>query len=337
MGLEFRLDLRACMLGVISSAAVLACAPSFAQQIAYGRVLSVVPHMVQIQVPQQICTNQSVTVAPQQTGLGAAVGALLGGIIGNQAGSGNGKTAMTVAGAAVGGVAGNAVEANAAAQQGAQTQIVQQCGTQMVAQTVQQGFDLTYEFMGMQRVATLNQVPSNGRLALNVTVTPIDEGAPMPVVAPVAMAVPMGATPEVVVATPGPVFAPAVETVLVGLAPTDIIVVGGNTYYYTYVNGVREQHFWMAGDRRAELLRRNEEIHRLHQENRILHQEVRAADARAAEANARAAAANARPNAAQIHAPGALTQPTANTAPHQAASAPVPTPAPAGQDKDKKK
>ncbi len=44
------------------------------------------------------------------TGLGAVAGGVLGGVLGHQMGGGNGKTAMTVAGAIGGGLAGNEVE-----------------------------------------------------------------------------------------------------------------------------------------------------------------------------------------------------------------------------------
>lgn len=236
---------------LVTAVGLLASASSFSQQLVYGTVLSVVPHMAQVQVPQNVCVDQPVT--PKPTGLGAAVGALLGGVIGNAAGSGNGKTAMTVAGAVIGGLAGNVAETNGSngGDQNAPQATQQICTTQYHPEIVQQGYDVTYDFLGVQHAAVVSQAPANGQIALLATVSP----------APVAM--PSGAAVPLVAA---PIFAPTVETVLVGLPPGDIIVEGGNTYYFVMVNGVRERRFWMEGDRRGELLRRQEEIRQLHRE-----------------------------------------------------------------------
>lgn len=46
----------------------------------------------------------------QSIGMGAVIGAVIGGVAGNQIGSGNTRTAATVAGAAVGGVIGHQVQ-----------------------------------------------------------------------------------------------------------------------------------------------------------------------------------------------------------------------------------
>jgi outer membrane lipoprotein SlyB len=56
---------------------------------------------------------QAVVVSDNRTsGAGAAVGAVVGGLLGNQVGSGDGRTAATVAGAVGGGLVGNQIEKN---------------------------------------------------------------------------------------------------------------------------------------------------------------------------------------------------------------------------------
>ncbi len=55
---------------------------------------------------------QVTRVGSGTSGGGAVVGGILGALVGNQVGSGNGRTAATVAGAAGGALVGNQVEAN---------------------------------------------------------------------------------------------------------------------------------------------------------------------------------------------------------------------------------
>ena len=54
---------------------------AFAQE--RGRVLSSTPITQQVAVPQQVCSDQPVAVAPRSTGAGAVVGAIAGGLLGN--------------------------------------------------------------------------------------------------------------------------------------------------------------------------------------------------------------------------------------------------------------
>ena len=248
---------------------LLASVSAFSQQVVYGNVLSVTPHMAQVQVPQDVCVDQP--VAPKPSGIGAAVGAILGGLIGNTAGSGNGKTAMTVASAVLGGLVGNAAEKSGGDQTTpAPTQKV--CTTQFHPEVVQQGFEVNYDFLGVQHTTVLSQAPTGEQIALIATLSPAPESSPLMETPDMGAPVPVGAVPVY----PAPVFAPAVETVLVGLPPSDIIVEEGDTYYFVMVDGVRERRFWMAGDHREELLHRQEEMRQMR------HEQIRAASAKAA-------------------------------------------------------
>lgn len=55
---------------------------------------------------------RAIQVKGQASGLGAVAGGVTGAIVGNQFGAGNGRTAMTIAGAAGGAYAGNEIEKN---------------------------------------------------------------------------------------------------------------------------------------------------------------------------------------------------------------------------------
>ena len=60
-------------LAVLTVAAI-AASGAYAQE--QGRVLSSTPITQQVAVPQQVCSDQPVAVAPRSTGAGAVVGAI---------------------------------------------------------------------------------------------------------------------------------------------------------------------------------------------------------------------------------------------------------------------
>lgn len=100
-------------LAVLTVAAI-AASGAYAQE--QGRVLSSTPITQQVAVPQQVCSDQPVAVAPRSTGAGAVVGAIAGGLLGNVVGGGSGRAAATGAGLIGGAMLGNQVEASGPAQ-----------------------------------------------------------------------------------------------------------------------------------------------------------------------------------------------------------------------------
>lgn len=68
----------------LTAAATVTATGAFAQE--RGRVLSSTPITQQVAVPQQVCNDQQVAVAPRPSGAGAVVGAIAGGLIGNAIG-----------------------------------------------------------------------------------------------------------------------------------------------------------------------------------------------------------------------------------------------------------
>jgi len=135
----------------------------------YGTVVSSTPVIGQVAVPQRICNDEQVRVAPRTSGGGAVVGALVGGAIGNSVGSGMGRAAATglgvIAGAAIG---DNAERENAQPV----TSTVQRCRTVSQYEDRLMGYDVVYEYGGSQRTVRLAQDPgpAGSRIALEVNV-----------------------------------------------------------------------------------------------------------------------------------------------------------------------
>lgn len=134
---------------------------AFAQE--QGRVLSTTPITQQVAVPQQVCSDQQVAVAPRPSGAGAVVGAIAGGLLGNAIGGGGGRAAATGAGLIGGAMLGNQVEATGPAQY----QTVRQCSTQTFYQNRTIGFNVTYEYNGRNYTTQTTDLPGKW-IALNV-------------------------------------------------------------------------------------------------------------------------------------------------------------------------
>ena len=134
---------------------------AFAQE--RGRVLSSTPITQQVAVPQQVCSDQPVAVAPRSTGAGAVVGAIAGGLLGNAIGGGGGRAAATGAGLIGGAMLGNQVESSGPAQY----QNVRQCSTQTFYQNRTVGYNVTYEYNG-RSYTTQSATPPGKWIALNV-------------------------------------------------------------------------------------------------------------------------------------------------------------------------
>lgn len=129
-----------------------------------GRVLSSSPITQQVAVPQQVCSDQPVAVAPRPSGAGAVVGAIAGGLLGNAIGGGSGRAAMTGAGLIGGAMLGNQTEAAGAQPQ---YQTVRQCSTQTFYQNRTVGYNVTYEYNGRSYTTQTTQPPGQW-VALNV-------------------------------------------------------------------------------------------------------------------------------------------------------------------------
>lgn len=134
---------------------------TFAQE--RGRVLSSTPITQQVAVPQQVCSDQPVAVAPRSTGAGAVVGAIAGGLLGNAIGGGGGRAAATGAGLIGGAMLGYQVESAGPAQY----QTVRQCSTQTFYQNRTVGYNVTYEYNGRSYTTQTTNPPSQW-IALNV-------------------------------------------------------------------------------------------------------------------------------------------------------------------------
>ena len=134
---------------------------AFAQE--QGRMLSSTPITQQVAVPQQVCNDQQVAVAPRPSGAGAVVGAIAGGLLGNAIGGGGGRAAATGAGLIGGAMLGNQVEATGPAQY----QTVRQCSTQTFYQNRTVGYNVTYEYNGRSYTTQTTEPPGKW-IALNV-------------------------------------------------------------------------------------------------------------------------------------------------------------------------
>lgn len=146
---------------VVLTLAAATATVSFAQE--RGRVLSTTAVTQQIAVPQQVCSDQNVAVAPHSTGAGAVIGAIAGGVLGNAIGSGGGRAAATAAGLVGGAMLGNQVEASGPAQY----QTVRQCSTQTYYQNRTVGYDVVYEYRG-RNYTTRTATPPGDWIALSV-------------------------------------------------------------------------------------------------------------------------------------------------------------------------
>lgn len=132
--------------GLAGAIALPAQAQDYGRSYAQGRVLSSVPVMQQVAVPQQVCnTSQVVTQAPP-TGGGAVIGAIAGGLLGNTVGGGGGRALATMAGVVGGAMVGDRIEGSP----GNQVQNVQQCGTQTSYENRATAYEVVYEYNGQQ-------------------------------------------------------------------------------------------------------------------------------------------------------------------------------------------
>lgn len=156
--------------GLLAAAPLL---PAQAQQAPeYARVISSIPVIQQVAVPQQVCSTRPVAVEQPRSGAGALLGAVAGGAVGNQIGEGSGKAVATLAGVIGGAMLGNRIEGPPPATVQNQTL----CSTQTVYENRTVGYNVTYEYAGRQYQV---QMPQDPGPTLRVQVSPVLPGVPM--------------------------------------------------------------------------------------------------------------------------------------------------------------
>jgi uncharacterized protein YcfJ len=147
---------------VVATAGALAANSGFNPLQKYATVVSVEPAFDTNRTPRQLCGDQTTLeqapVKDEKRIAGSAIGAVVGGVLGSQVGSGSGRDAATVAGAAAGGYAGSKVQKRL--QEGnLQEKTEEQCVVVYDTESVQAGFDVTYELDGVQKVVRMDHDP----------------------------------------------------------------------------------------------------------------------------------------------------------------------------------
>jgi uncharacterized protein YcfJ len=144
---------------------------STAQATEYGTVVSSTPVWTQVAVPRRECLDEQVQVQPRSSGGGAIAGAIIGGVVGNTIGSGGGRAAATALGAVAGAALGDQAEQNS---QPPATRTVQRCRRVSETEDRLVGYDVVYEYGGVQRSARMDRDPGGpgARIAMDVSVRP---------------------------------------------------------------------------------------------------------------------------------------------------------------------
>jgi uncharacterized protein YcfJ len=120
-----------------------------------ARVISATPVTQQFTTPQQYCHNETIQVQGQKSGAGALMGAIAGGAIGNNVGGGDGRTAATLLGLVGGAMVGNNIEGESAPV----TKNVPRCQTENVIESRVVGFNVVYEYAGIQYRTQMQRDP----------------------------------------------------------------------------------------------------------------------------------------------------------------------------------
>lgn len=142
----------------------IACTVAGAQEI--GHVLSSTPVIQQVTLPQQVCTQESVTMPGAAHGGGAVIGAIAGAAVGNAIGHGAGRAGSTVLGMIGGAAIGHQIDGR---QYGA-VQQVQRCTTYTSFENRVTHYDVVYEYAGKSYAV---QMPSDPGPSVQLQVTPI--------------------------------------------------------------------------------------------------------------------------------------------------------------------
>lgn len=136
-----------------------------------ARVLSAMPIVQQVGVPQQVCGNERVYTGPRTSGGGAVLGAIAGGAAGNAIGGGSGRAAATAIGVIGGALLGNQIEGSGRPAY----QDVQRCETEIFYENRTVGYTVVYEYAGRKYTTQTQSDP--GRY-LEVQVQPVGQNAP---------------------------------------------------------------------------------------------------------------------------------------------------------------
>lgn len=151
----------------LTALAAVACGNALAQE--QARVLSAIPVMQQVDVPQQFCENEQVYAGNRTNGTGAILGAVIGGVAGNAMGRGghygprgryygSNRGPSTVVGAIAGGLIGHAIESSHG-QPSYET--VRRCTTETIYEDRAVGYDVTYEYAGRRYTTRLDHDPGS--------------------------------------------------------------------------------------------------------------------------------------------------------------------------------
>lgn len=158
----------------------------------FGRVVSSTPVVQQVQVPRQVCSQDSWQSPAQKSGAGGVFGALAGGVIGNSIGQGSGRAAATAIGIIGGAMLGDRLEGSG----DTQTPYTQNCTTHTHIENRVVAYNVVYEYAGRQYAV---QMPQDPGPQVQLQITPVGS-LPPPVAPPVVYATPPA--PAVVVTQP---------------------------------------------------------------------------------------------------------------------------------------
>lgn len=155
----------------------------------YGTVISTTPVIATTPVTQRDCVVEpgAAPASRGNSGAGAIAGAVVGAALGNALGGGTGRAMATGIGMIAGAALGNHAEAEEAARTAAP---VQRCRDVVRQEQRVVGYDVVYDYQGVQRSVRLPQPPGD-RIALEVSVVPVGQvGAPAQPPAPAPAAAP---------------------------------------------------------------------------------------------------------------------------------------------------
>jgi len=132
---------------------------------------------VQVTVPQEVCWEEPVQIAAQpgpRSHTAPLLGGIIGGVVGNQFGGGNGRTALTIAGALLGASVGNDVANRRRAYYPATTTMERRCQVEQVSHEEERidGYRVTYAYAGRE-FTTHSPVDPGERIRVRVQLEPV--------------------------------------------------------------------------------------------------------------------------------------------------------------------
>ncbi len=161
---------------VLSVAALAVSAPLAAFAASFddvATVRSIVPQMIRVNTPRQVCMSEFVPGSPpaERSVGGAIIGGLAGAIIGNQVGGGNGRTAATAVGAVTGAMVGDRMQNDS----GTGGREIQRCHMEDSWSERPAGYSVTYRYGGREYTTVMQRDPGvgiGGPLPVRVSVMP---------------------------------------------------------------------------------------------------------------------------------------------------------------------